>query len=74
MGPKTAKFDHVPSANERKPPMEDNAHFNFVLIAIVPTWVQQLDLVKMGYTSWSKESGEWAVEPRPVVMVDRAQL
>lgn len=74
LGPMAHKYDHAPPRGSRVPPDTDYAHFNFIIIAIVPERVEVLDLAKKGYTTYVVEKGEWMVEEQPAVLMERPHL
>ncbi|BEJ13819.1 hypothetical protein CspHIS471_0309930 [Cutaneotrichosporon sp. HIS471] len=74
LGPMAKKYDHAPPRGARVPPNTDYAHFNFVLVAIVPERVEVLDLTRKGYSTWIIEKGEWVEEEQPPVLMERAHI
>ncbi|BEI82975.1 hypothetical protein CcaverHIS002_0308430 [Cutaneotrichosporon cavernicola] len=62
------------SRRTHPPPNTDYAHFNFVIVAIVPERVEVLDLTKKGYSTWIIEKGEWVEEEQPPVLMERAHI
>lgn len=74
LGPMTRKYDHAPPRGARVPQGTDYAHFNFILLAIVPERVEVLSLAEKKYTTYVVEKGEWVVEEQPPVLMERAHI
>lgn len=78
LGSRTVVYDHPTPSGALVPDGTDNSHFNFVLLAVQPEWVEVLDLkANMHSTTYRRVGETWAEEPKAVkweVTKDREEL
>jgi hypothetical protein len=74
LGPMAKAYNHAPPRGSHVPPGVDNAHFNFVLVAIVPERVEVLDLLTKAYRTYVKTANGWVEEGAKPVLKERAHI